>query len=231
MSKSFFGWLSPLMNVKEPELVDKIGLDATTFLRFLRMMRWLMTVVALGGAVALMPADAIYTTRNASSAPHDLLSILTIRDVNGRLLYLHVGMSYLITAAVCTFLWMHWAAMVRLRRAWFRSPEVAAQFYARTLQVTQIPKKNQSDEGVAKIFASVHMPYQTTSVRIGRRVGALPELIEYHNATVRELEKYLVRYLKGNKIGKKRPTIRLGGFLGMGGRVVDAIDYYTYACR
>ncbi|THH05494.1 hypothetical protein EW146_g9887, partial [Bondarzewia mesenterica] len=60
-----------------------------------------------------------------------------------------------------------------------------------------------------------------------RRVGKLPELIEYHNETVRELEKILVRYLKGGKISKERPTIRIGGFWGMGGTKKDAIDFYT----
>ena len=45
----------------------------------------------------------------------------------------------------------------------------------------------------------------------------LPDLIEYHNQTVREFEQILVTYLKGGKLGKKRPTITIGGFLGMGG--------------
>ena len=71
------------------------------------------------------------------------------------------------------------------------------------------------------------MPYPATSVHIGRRVGRLPELIEFHNDAVRELEKYLVRYLKGGKIGSKRPTITKGGFCGIGGKKYDAIDFFT----
>jgi len=47
-------------------------------------------------------------------------------------------------------------------------------------------------------------------------------MIEKHNDTVRELEHVLVGYLKDGKVGKKRPTIRLGG------KKVDAIDHYTY---
>ena len=35
------------------------------------------------------------------------------------------------------------------------------------------------------------------------------------------------KYLKGGRIGKKQPTITIGGFMGMGGEKKDAIDYYT----
>jgi len=73
----------------------------------------------------------------------------------------------------------------------------------------------------------MEVPYPTTSVHIGRKVGDLPELIEYHNETVKELEHVLVKYLKDGKIGAKRPTFRIGGFMGCGGKKVDAIDFYT----
>ena len=42
--------------------------------------------------------------------------------------------------------------------------------------------------------------------------------MEDHNEAVAELEKHLVKYLKGGKIGDKRPTLRKGGFLGVGGQ-------------
>src|SRR5258708_7595748 len=89
------------------------------------------------------------------------------------------------------------------------------------------PRKMQSDQGIANLFAGLHVPYPATSVHIGRRVGQLPDLIKYHNNTVCEFEQVLVRYLKGGKLGKKRPTIRVGGFMGFGGEEKDAIDFYT----
>ena len=66
-----------------------------------------------------------------------------------------------------------------------------------------------------------------TSVHIGRKVGQLPELVEAHNNAVRELEEVLTTYTKDGKLAKKRPTMRVGGFAGMGGKHVDSIDYYT----
>ncbi|KAF8270502.1 DUF221-domain-containing protein [Lactarius quietus] len=227
ISPTIFGWVAPLLHTKEAELVDKIGLDAATYLRFLRMMRTTFSLVALATCAILIPINVAYNLSHVPSSDRDVLSMLTIRNVSGNILWAHVGMVYVITGIVIVVVWFHWTAMVRLRAQFFRSPEYVQSFYARTLIVTRVPKKLQSDEGIRAIFDSVQVPYPTTSVHIGRRVGTLPELIEAHNNTVREFEQVLVRYLKGGKIGKKRPTIRLGGFWGMGGQKRDAIDYYT----
>jgi hypothetical protein len=223
-----FGWISPLLHTKEPELVDKIGLDAAAFLRFLRMMRTIFSLVAILTCAILIPINVSYNLRNVPSTSRDALSMLTIRDVGGNTLWAHVGMVYVITGIVIVAIWFHWTAMVRLRAQFFRSPEYALSFYARTLIVTRVPKKLQSDEGIKAVFNSVQVPYPTTAVHIGRRVGDLPRLIEAHNKTAREFEQILVRYLKDGKVGKKRPTIRVGGFLGMGGKKIDAINHYTY---
>jgi hypothetical protein len=219
--------VSPLINVKEPELVDKIGLDAATFLRFLRMMRTAFSLVALLTCLILIPINVSYNLKNVPAGSRDQLSMLTIRDVQGNYLWAHVGMVYIITAVVIVVVWFHWTAMVRLRTQFYRSPEYALSFYARTLAVMHVPKRLQSDEGIKAVFDSVQVPYPTTAVHIGRRVGDLPQLIEIHNNTVREFEQVLVRYLKGGKISKNRPTIHIGGFLGLGGEKRDAIDYYT----
>lgn len=190
-------------------------------------MRWLFTGITVLTCCILIPINAVYNVKNVKSTDRDILSMLTIRDVEGNLLFVHVAVSYLITLLICFVVYVHWKEMVRLRHQWFRSPEYLESFYARTLTVLHVPKKLQSDHGIREIFETVKVPYPTTSVHVGRKVGALPELIEYHNTTVRDLEKCLVKYLKGGKIGKNRPTVRIGGSCGCGGRKEDAINFYT----
>ena len=227
ISDSLLGWLPPLVFTKEPELLDKIGLDAVVFLRFLRLLRWLFTGVAALTCGILIPINIAFNLKNVKSNQRDILSILTIRDVTGSFLYAHVVVTYLITLLIIYTVNIHWQAMVKLRQEWFRSPEYLQSFYARTLQVRRVSKKDQSDEGLRSIFESVRVPYPTTSVHIGRKVGKLPELIDYHNQTVREFEEILVKYLKDGKIKPNRPTIRIGGTCGCGGTRKDAIDFYT----
>lgn len=223
MSDSIFGWVSPLVHTKEPELLDKVGMDAVAFLRFLRMLRWLFTAVAILSCAILMPINAVYNVKNVKDSDRDILSMLTLRDLEGSILFTHVAVTYILTAVILAFVWYNWKKMVELRHAWFRSPEYLESFYARTLLIQKVPKKYQSDEGIRSILESVQVPYPATAVHVGRRVGRLPELIEVHNNAVRELEQYLVRYLRDGKIGKKRPLIRKNG------KKVDAIDFFTYA--
>lgn len=190
-------------------------------------MRWLFTGTAILTCGVLIPINILYN-REFPPKRRDILTSMTIRDVKGMRLYAHVTITYLITFLVIGLVWFHWREMVRLRQQWFRSPEYVKSFYARTLSVTHVPKKYQSDEGIKTILDGVKMPYPVTSVHINRKVGRLPELIEYHNQTVRELEAILVKYLKGGKIGKNRPTVKVGGTCGLGGVRKDAIDFYTY---
>jgi calcium permeable stress-gated cation channel len=207
--------------------MDKIGLDAVTFLRFVRMFRWMFTSIAFMCCLTLAPINAVFNIRHIDPKSRDILSMLTIRDVRGFWLFAHVAMSYVTCGLVMGYVWYNWRAMARLRNDWFRSPEYMNSFYARTLMIQGVPKKYQSDNGIREIFESVQVPYPTTSVHIGRRVGDLPGLIKFHNDTVKELEAVLVRYLKDGVIPSKRPIIRIGGWMGCGGRKIDAIDFYT----
>lgn len=227
ISDSIFGWLPPLLYTKEPELMDKIGPDAVTYLRFHRLLRWLFSGIVVLTCAILIPINATYNLKNVKATKRDVLSMLTIRDVKGNILFVHVTVSYLITFLVCGLVYYHSKHMLRLRYQWFRSPEYLQSFYARTLVILHVPKEYKSDQGIRQIFDSTRAPYPTTSVHVGRKVGELPALIDYHNDTVRQLEQVLVKYLKGGRIAKKRPTIRIGGTCGCGGTRKDAIDFYT----
>lgn len=227
ISDGTFGWLPPLLHTKEPELLEKVGLDAVAYLRFLRMLRWLFSCIALVAGALLIPVNVVFNLKHVDSSNRDALSMLSIRDLNGNIIFVHIAASYIFVFLVMGFVWYNWKQMVVLRHQWFRSPEYMESFYARTLMVLRVPKKYQTDEGIRSILETVQVPYPATAVHIGRRVGRLPELIEFHNNAVRELEKVLVRYLKNGQIGKARPTLTQGGFLGLGGKKVDAIDFYT----
>jgi hypothetical protein len=135
---------------------------------------------------------------------------------------------FLLFPAMSSLLRPQVQAMVRLRWQWFRSPAYQDMLHARSLLVTQVGKKYQTDAGLNALLQSLNIPYPTSAVHIGRRVGVLPALIKKHNEAVKELEEVLTSYLKNpDKIPAQRPTKRLGGWMGMGGQKVDAIDYLT----
>ena len=210
----------------EREISEKIGLDAVAFLRFLHLLRWLFTYTALITCGGLLPLDLLYTL-SVKPRLYNFLSAMTIRDVHGARLFAHIGSTYLITLFIALLVHNHWHAMYRLRNQWFRSAEYQNLFYARTLCITHIPERRQSDAGLYKIFTGMQLPYPVTSVHIGRSVGDLPKLIKTHNETVKKLEKLVLKYMNSDQSERARPTIRVGGCCGMGGKREDAIKFYT----
>ena len=214
------------MHTRDLDLVDNIGLDAVVFLRFLRLLRTLFTGIAIPSCLILIPINFLYNKKHPPQQ-QDFLSKLSIRDVKGNVTYAHIAIAYLITAYVLVLIWMYWRDMAVLRNAWFRSPQYLNSFHARTIIISHVPRKLRSDEGISRVLQGVAMPYPTTSVQIGHHVGQLPELIEYHNATVREFERVLVKFFQDGVPKKQRPTVKRGGWCGLGGTKMDAITFYT----
>ncbi|KAF9012502.1 hypothetical protein BDQ17DRAFT_1321508 [Cyathus striatus] len=186
VSSAFFGWFPPLIHPRsQPPHIPRprcprfpslppspqMALQASSF-----------TLAALFACAILISLDYTYTTAHPSKYS-DILTCMTIRDVKGATLYAHVGVTYLITLSALFLIHAYWKAVHALRNQWFRSLEYTRSFYARTLCITHVPKTLQSDEGVRSLLEKVKLPYPATAVHIGRKVGRLPELIEYHNNT------------------------------------------------
>ena len=102
----------------------------------------------------------------------------------------------------------------------------------RSMQITNVKKEYQSDEGLKELMLKIRGGNEKIGAgiqasMIGRDLKEYPELIEDYNETVKEFEEVLVKYLKGGQIGKKRPKITRGGFFGLGGQKIDAIEFYA----
>ncbi|ODN77914.1 hypothetical protein L202_05019 [Cryptococcus amylolentus CBS 6039] len=232
ISNGFFAWFSPVLHLKEEAMVANIGLDAATFLRFLRMLRNIFSCVSVLG-VALLIINIVYNLKNVDSSNRNALSLTTIADVEGGWMWPAVGASYVINAIVMFFIWRNWQQMVILRTRWFRSPAYQTKIYSRTLMVSHVRKDFRSDAGLLSLMGllkvdGIKIGPQIEATCIGRRLQDFPEMVEKHNDAVKDLEKHLVKYLKNGQVGTKRPTVRKGGFLGLlGGTKKDAIDYYA----
>ncbi|GAA5827661.1 hypothetical protein JCM11251_001775 [Rhodosporidiobolus azoricus] len=228
LGKGVLDWVKPVLTTDEAEVMQASGLDAVAYLRFLKMCRNMFITIAALTCAVLLPINLTYNLRNVESAKRNYLLALTMNNVSGNWLWAHVVGTYVITLLVFWWVWTNYAHIVKLRWQWFRSPAYQEALYARSLMVTQVHRKFQSDAGLGGLLQSLNIPYPTSAVHIGRRVGQLPALITKHNEAVKQLEEVLTKYLKNpDKIPAKRPTKRVGGWMGMGGQKVDAIDYWT----
>jgi hypothetical protein len=91
--------------MKEDELIQNIGslilrvslipgLDASTFLRFLRLLRNVFSFVAIIGA-GLLVVNIVYNMKYVDSNARNALSLLTIQNVSGKWVWCALAASYL----------------------------------------------------------------------------------------------------------------------------------------
>lgn len=97
ISDGIFAWIPPVLYSKEPYLLDKLGLDAVVFLRFLRLLRYLFSVMSLLACAILIPVDITFNLAHVGPKDRDVLSILTIRNITGARLYAHIAAEYVIS--------------------------------------------------------------------------------------------------------------------------------------
>ncbi|KZM19634.1 uncharacterized protein EKO05_0004232 [Ascochyta rabiei] len=231
LDKGPFGWIRAVKDVKEQDLVDKVGLDAVLFMRFLRMVRNIFVVLSVIGCGILIPVNVVGGSpsyKQWSNIP--TLMKFTPQYIYGTKFWAFVFVAYLFQGTICGFIWWNYRAVFRLRRAYFDSAEYKASLHSRTLLLTHIPNSSRTDAGIAELIESAKPMEDTPRTVVGRNVKDLPELIEQHDEAVRELEQHLAKYLKNpNQLPAKRPTCKpkKDDVTIHGKGKVDAIDYLT----
>ena len=236
LDKSLFAWYKPVFKTNEDYYVDRIGLDATVFLRFARMCRNLFITLAVFGCAILIPVNLRYSIQQKkitklSDASTSVFILMTPQLMYGEVFWAHVVVAYLFDIIVCGFLWWTYRAVHRLRRNYMESAEYQNSLHSRTLMITDISKNLRSDNGLLEITDSVKTTPEVPRTTIGRNVKDIPDLIEAHEEAVMELETILSKYLKNpNQLPAERPLCtpsKKDPEFTNKKEKVDAIDYLT----
>lgn len=143
MGKGIFAWVKPLLFTKEQDLIVQIGLDATIFLRVLRMCRNMFLVMAVVGCAVLMP---LYMKKGKSTESQEFIFKITPANTWGSDTWGITVCAWIFNLTVCFFLWWNYRVVLRLRRQYYDSPQYQNSMHSRTLMV-----------GVVKYFSS--QPY------------------------------------------------------------------------
>ncbi|KAK2126180.1 hypothetical protein NOF04DRAFT_1416727 [Fusarium oxysporum II5] len=220
IGKAPWSWITTLWQTKEEQLVPLIGMDATVFLRFVRMCRNMFLTLCVTGVGILLPIN--YTKW---------------KEYKGDKTANWVIIAWCFNFIVMGFLWFNYNKVLQLRRKYFESEDYQKSLHSRTLMVFDIPKKGCSDEGIARIIDQIAPNSSFARTAVARNVKELPELIAQHDHAVRKLEKVLAKYLKDPKnVPAARPMCKpskkdrsYGTYPR--GQKVDAIEYYTQRIR
>lgn len=121
-----------MLGTKERDLIPQIGLDATIFLRVLRMCRNIFTVLAVLGCGILIPVNYA----KGAEKKVDFVTRVTPLNTYGTANWAMVIAAYLFNATIAAFLWYNYRKVLHLRREYYDSAEYQASLHARTLMVS-----------------------------------------------------------------------------------------------
>ncbi|KAI7847979.1 hypothetical protein BDC45DRAFT_524542 [Circinella umbellata] len=236
--RGWFSWIKPVLKADDDFLMDTIGFDAVLFLRFIRLIRRLLIVMSIIGICALIPVNIVATYYTGDWPPPAGLDLLSISGINfnssddtfvpdTRWYWSPTVATWAFSILIAWFMYRASCDYIEMRQRFFRHPPSALS--ARSLLISNVPKNHRTDEKLKAWMDSMRLPYQVQQAIIGLHSNKLTTLTEKHETAVRHLEDSLSSYLNDGRSmdKKKRPTMRVGGFLFCGGKKVDAIDYYT----
>ncbi|RDA94037.1 hypothetical protein CP533_5300 [Ophiocordyceps camponoti-saundersi (nom. inval.)] len=232
-----WSWVTPLMRTSEASLVHQIGMDATVFLRFVRMCRNMFIVLALVGMTILVPVNVSNSIKEYQGHRTEWIMQITPRDVWGRPQWAQVVVAWLFNLVIIAFLWVNYRSVLKLRRQYFETDEYQNSLHSRTLMLYDLPRQARSDEGIARVIDKVVPNSSFARTAVARNVKILPELIDEHAHAVRKLEKVLAKYLRNPaQLPASRPTCKPSkkdrSFdTYPRNQKLDAIDYYTQRIR
>ena len=211
-------------------------MDATVFLRFIRMCRNMFLVLALVGIGILVPVHISNQTDfggKDSSKENKWIMNITPIGVFGKAQWAQVIVAYIFDIVVAGFLWWNYRKILSLRRSYFESEDYQNSLHSRTLMLYDLPREASSDEGIARVIDSVVPNSSFARTAVARNVKDLPDLIQQHEHTVRKLEEVLAKYLKNpQSLPPNRPTCKPSkkdrAYESYPrDQKLDAIDYYT----
>lgn len=133
IGKKPWSWITTLWGASEETLAQQIGMDATIFLRFVRMCRNMFLVLSVIGVGILVP---IHITEYNKIGPQQLWLIkLTPENTWAKAQWAQVVVAWLSNIVVAFFLWWNYRKVVALRRTYFESDDYQNSLHARTLMV------------------------------------------------------------------------------------------------
>ncbi|KFA65945.1 hypothetical protein S40285_02386 [Stachybotrys chlorohalonatus IBT 40285] len=236
LGKAPWSWLTTVIHTREEMLIQQIGLDATIFLRFVRMCRNMFLVLTVVGLAVLVPVHWTESWTAPGDRQQWIIQITPL-NVSAAAIWAQVAMAWLFDFVVIGFLWWNYRKILQLRRKYFESDDYQNSLHSRTLMLYDIPRQGCSDEGIARIIDGVAPNSSFARTAIARNVKDLPDLIAQHDHMVRKLEQVLAKYLKNpQQLPPARPTCKPSkkdrAFSTYPrGQKLDAIEYYTSRIR
>lgn len=136
LGRGIFAWVTPVLRTSEKDIILQVGLDATIFLRFLRMCRNMFITIAVLGCGIIIPINM--TMAETYGTPPTWVLQVTPLNTFGEANWALVVCAWLFNIVIAGFLWWNYRIVLKLRRQYFDSLEYQNSLHARTLMVGEL---------------------------------------------------------------------------------------------
>jgi len=181
------GWIKPVFATPSLQLIQKCGLDAYFFIRYLRMLLKIFAPMLVILTPILLPINAKSSTGDGSN---EGLGRLTIGNVSnefvGSRLWAHLILAVLSIVWVLYNIYYELRSYIRVRQAYLTSPQHRIRASATTVLVTGIPAKwltIQALDGLYDVF-----PGGIRNIWINRNFDEIADKVSKRDDMVQSLE-------------------------------------------
>lgn len=213
------GWIKPVFTIPSLQLIQKCGLDAYFFIRYLRMLLKIFAPMLCIIAPILLPINN-YSEDDREEKKQTGLGKLTIANVGdqhvGKRLWAHVILAVLAIVWILYNIYEELRGYIRVRQAYLASPQHRIRASATTVLVTGIPKKwltVEALDGLYDVFPGgirniwINRNYDDIADKISKRNDFAQSLEEAETNLVRLCrKKHQKAQKKARKQGKKNGT-------------------------
>ncbi|PWY75584.1 DUF221 domain protein [Aspergillus eucalypticola CBS 122712] len=193
----FFRWIVPVFRTSSTEFIQKCGLDAYFFLRYLRML--LKIFIPLGCLIlpVLLPLNKVggkdTSYKNGTAADGrwnvtglDQLAWGNVKPEHTSRYWGHLVMAVIAIFYVCAVFFDELRGYIRLRQAYLTSPQHRLRASATTVLVTAIPESWLSVEALESLFDV--FPGGIRNIWINRNFDDLNEKVKQRDELALKLE-------------------------------------------
>ncbi|KAF7194369.1 hypothetical protein HII31_04402 [Pseudocercospora fuligena] len=177
------GWLYPLFTTTNLGLIQKCGLDAYFFLRFLRMLLKIFFPATLLALPILLPLNH---NGGGDSKGLDKYSISNIAARNSNRLWAHLILGIIFILWTFYIVFKELRGYIRVRQAFLTSPQHRIRASATTVLVTGIPRKWLTMEALSGLYDV--FPGGIRNIWINRNYDELNDKVKYRDKIARSLE-------------------------------------------
>ncbi|RDX62634.1 CSC1-like protein, partial [Mucuna pruriens] len=220
----FLSWMPAALQMPEPELIDHAGLDSAVYLRIYLLGLKIFVPISFLAFSVMVPVNWTNSTLKHSNLTYseiDKLSISNIPTGSNRF-WTHLVMAYAFTFWTCYILKKEYQIVASMRLHFLASERRRPDQF--TVLVRNVPPD--PDESVSELvehFFLVNHPDHYLTHQVVYNAKKLSSLVSKKKKKQNWLDYYELKYSRNQSIRPSKKT----GFLGLCGKRVDAIDFYT----